>query len=57
VTTLCEGGYAMPARPDNGEFVWKVFERPVAESSTEDTPAVASPQAPSRRKVLGEAII
>jgi len=29
VTTLCEGGYAMPARPDDGEFVWKVYDRPI----------------------------
>jgi len=55
VTTLCEGGYAMPARPENNDFVWKVFERPA-----EEDPAGASPEAPqsaastgsTRRKVF-----
>lgn len=32
VTALCEGGYALPARPDDGEFTWKVFEKAVESS-------------------------
>ena len=53
---MCEGGYAMPARPDDGEFVWKVFER--SAEKDDDDPTGESLQAPqsagrpaSRRKV------
>lgn len=39
MTVLCEGGYAQPARPNDGEFVEKIFERTVeterGESATE----------------------